>query len=60
MRHKWINPHQLEYHHNDGKSECQICGLIRLRSNDRTIPQVYYYYNKPESLSYKAPKCKAL
>ena len=57
MRHKWKNPHGLEYHYNDGKSQCENCGLIRLRSSCRALPQVYYF---PYDLGIrlKAPKCE--
>ncbi len=58
MRHKWENADGLGYYFHDVKSRCQICDLIRLRTSDRTIPQVYYYFGKPESLTFKAPKCK--
>ena len=58
-RHKWINSHGLEYHYNEVKSTCIVCGLTRLRltylKNEPSV--VYYYPNKHESLL-KAPKCK--
>lgn len=60
MRHKWKNAHGLKYDPNDEKSECTICGLIRLRLGYFDDSQIYYYPFAHTQLTFKAPKCKAL
>jgi hypothetical protein len=56
MRHKWKNTHGLEHHHNEEKSQCENCGIIRIRGGNYEFPQVYYY-PFDWGIRYKAPKC---
>jgi uncharacterized protein (UPF0212 family) len=58
-RHKWINSHGLEYHHNEDGSTCTVCGLTRLRLTYlKGEPSVVYYYPNKNESHLTAPKCK--
>ena len=61
MRHKWTDPYDLEYNHNNNKSVCEKCGLIRMRLTYTQEGSVIYYHpNDVNAIEFTAPKCKQL